>query len=89
MWSGHQGDAILPSREPASCDRASAKLAIDVFMVGGGRSRLEIEAYDLNDISERLRRERSLVGRLLALNEEEAEGRVLLPAHRVALILEA
>lgn len=89
MWSGYQGEAILPSREPAPCDEKSAKLTIDVFMVGGGRSRLEVEAYDLSDLSERLRRERSLVGRLLTLNEEEAEGHVLLPSHRVALILKA
>lgn len=64
-------------------------MTVDVFIVGGGKARLELDASDLHDVAEQLRRERSLVGRLISMDGDEAVvGRVLVPCQRVVLIAE-
>lgn len=64
-------------------------MTIDLFLVGGGAARIEVDVRDLHDVSEILRRERGLVGVLTSLNGDDAvTGGVLVPANRIALVLE-
>ena len=64
-------------------------MKIDVFIIGGGSARLELQAADLEEVAAQLWRERGLVGSLIAMNGDEAvSGRVYVPAQKVALIRE-
>lgn len=60
-----------------------------VHMVGGGRLTLDLDARDLTDVSDTLRRERGLMGEAFDDDASRMIGRVLIPQHRIQLIAEA
>jgi hypothetical protein len=64
-------------------------MTFDIYLVGGSAARVELDADDLQEASEQLRRDRSLIGKLVAMNGEAAVGRVLIPSQRIALVGES
>jgi len=65
-------------------------MILGINMVGGGWVQMQIGAETLGEVSDWLRHERSLIGRLVATDGENAiGGEVLIPAQRIAMISEA
>ncbi len=61
-----------------------------VNIVGGGYVHVQLDAVDLRDVAEQLRRERGLIGRIVATDHASSlVGQVLIPASRIALVSEA
>ena len=61
----------------------------EINMVGGGWLRVHLDAPDLDEVADQLRRERGLICRLISINGDDAAGRrALIPAQRIALITE-
>ena len=60
-----------------------------VNIVGGGYVRVQLEAVDLREVAEQLRRERGLIGRIVPTDDASSlVGQVLIPASRIALVSE-
>ena len=74
----------------ASARPLSAWTTVSCYLVGGGVAHMKVEAEDLDGVADLLRRERGVIGQLLAMNgDETVVGRVLIPAHRVAMVVQA
>ena len=64
-------------------------MMLGINMVGGGWVQIQIEADSLSEVSDWLRRDRSLIGQLIPSGAEGlAAGEVLIPAHRIAMVNE-
>ena len=59
-----------------------------INLLGGGWVQMRLEASDLHEVSEQLRRERNLIGELVTSDADGVLGRVLIPAQRVVMISE-
>jgi hypothetical protein len=59
-----------------------------ISLLGGGWVQMRLDAHDLHDVSEQLRRERSLIGELLDPEADGDASRVLIPAQRVVMVSE-
>ena len=58
-----------------------------VYLLGGGAIEIVLDAPDLADVAERLRRDRTLTGPLCATDAEDARGsEVLIAASRVQMV---
>ena len=68
--------------------RTGMKLLIHVS--GGGRVHLQLAAHNLDDVAERLRRERALVGQMTFSDDEGEHVRdVLIPSNRIDFVVNA
>ena len=68
----------------------STTTTISLQLVGGGLVEMSVKAADLEKVAELLRRERGVIGRIVSLNGDDAiTGRVLVPAYRVALVVQS
>ena len=64
-------------------------MTFEINMVGGGWIQVRLDASDLDEVADQLRRERGLIGRLISINGDDTVGRrALIPAQRIALITE-
>lgn len=64
-------------------------MILGINIVGGGWVQIQFDADTLGEVSDCLRRERSLIGRLVASGmENTVSGEVLIPAQRIAMISE-
>lgn len=58
-------------------------------LIGGGWLQVRLDADDLHEVSEQLRRERSLIGQLITIDSDCPGSRVLIPVQRIAMVSEA
>jgi hypothetical protein len=64
-------------------------MTFEINTVGGGWMKIQLDAEDLQQVPEHLRRERSLIGLPVATEANVTViGNVLIPAQRIAMISE-